>query len=445
MLAERLGEELGYRVVSREAMVVDASATYGVSEDELVDALRSPPSFWDKLSHKRQRFVLALLATLAEIVQHDNVIYHGLAGHMLLRELPNVLKLRLVAPMESRVRMAMQDHNLSHEAASRLIQESDARRATWMRRMYNVDPTDTSLYDLVLNLDEMGIEAATHLIADALKREKYEATNEAERELKDFALRMRIQAAIAFKSEFPADAVDVSAHEGVVGLTIASRAQSSRDAIVEFVRGIEGVGEIDTGERKPRHTVAAQAQMTAADLMVSLDGYPHVSRTVTIKEAVMAMTASSVVLSDGHIMLPRYLLVMDESNRLVGVLNRRHILRGLTPQYDSLMQAQKQLESRMGIATPMISTSMMWDALFGPAAVNAARRPVSSIMIPASVSVERSDTLGTVVSTMLQNDINVLPVTDGGKTVGVILMTEVFDNVAEFIIESGARMKPSSS
>ena len=69
------------------------------------------------------------------------------------------------------------------------------------------------------------------------------------------------------------------------------------------------------------------------------------------------------------------------------------------------------------------------------------RRPVSTIMIPASVTVESSDTLGEVVSTMLQNDTNVLPVKDQGELAGVILMTEVFDNVAEFIIESGAKSR----
>jgi cytidylate kinase/CBS domain-containing protein len=442
-LAENLGQRLGFRVFSREAVVVEAAKRYGVSEEELIDSLRSPPSFWDKLSHKRQRFILALVATLGEIVRDDDVVYHGIAGHMLLRELPNVLKLRLVMPMETRIRSAMAAHNLSHEAAIRIIQESDARRSTWMRRMYNVSATDTSLYDMVINLDQMSIESATDLIAEFLKRDEFQSTPETRRELEDFALRLRIQAELTFKSDFPEESIDVSVHEGIVGITIAASARGMRDAIVKYVEQIPGVTEVDTGERSTPDRIrpAAQAQMTAADLMISFKRYPHINQSVSIKEAVMAITASSVVLSDGHIIVPRYLLVLDDNERLVGVINRRHLLRGLTPQYGSMMKARERLSSKMGITSGMMSTSLMWDALFGPAAINAARRPVSSIMIPASVSVAPDDTLGTVVSVMLQNDINVLPVAKGGKTVGVVLMSEVFDNVAEFIIESGTKSK----
>jgi CBS domain-containing protein len=155
----------------------------------------------------------------------------------------------------------------------------------------------------------------------------------------------------------------------------------------------------------------------------------------------MAMAASAVVLSDGHIILPRYLLVLDEREKLVGVINRRHLLRGLTPQYRSVMRARKDLEHRMQLTEGMMSTSLLWGALFSPAAARAARKPVSSIMVPPSSSVRPSDTLGTVVGTMLQEDIDLLPVTDGGKAVGVILMTEVYDYVAEYVIESGAKRK----
>jgi CBS domain-containing protein len=44
-----------------------------------------------------------------------------------------------------------------------------------------------------------------------------------------------------------------------------------------------------------------------------------------------------------------------------------------------------------------------------------------------------------VVSTMLEHDVDLVPVMDGAKTVGVILMTDVFDNVAEYVLERSAK------
>ena len=445
-MAERLGERLGYRVVSREVVVQAAAANYGVSEQELQNALRSPPGFWDKLTHKRQQFILAVLATLADIVQHDNVVYYGIAGQLLLRDMPNVLKLLVIAPMEARISRAMKEQNLTLEDARRQLQDSDNRRITWMRRMYQVDARDPGLYDLTLNLGQMSIQSATDMVTELLEREEYKTRPETLQRLKEFALRLRIRADLTFRSDYGDAVADVTVHGGTVHLTLQGEYNKRSDEIVRFVQQIPDVQHVDLAgdEGIDASRPAAQARKTAEDLMVPLKGYPHIRRNVSIREAVMAMAASAVVLSDGHIILPRYLLVLDDDDRLVGVINRRHLLRGLTPQYGSIMKAKKTLEHRMQLTDGMFPTSLLWSALFSPAAAKAALDPVSSVMIPPSATVDRTDTLGSVVGTMLQHDIDILPVTERGRAVGVVLMTDVFDNVAEYIMESGAKFKATT-
>jgi predicted transcriptional regulator len=53
--------------------------------------------------------------------------------------------------------------------------------------------------------------------------------------------------------------------------------------------------------------------------------------------------------------------------------------------------------------------------------------------------VAHDDTLSTVVSTMLQHNVDLIPVTDGERTIGVILMTDVFDSIAEYVLEQSAK------
>ena len=105
-LAESLKDRLGLKVISRE-VVVEAARRYEVGEHDLFSSLQSPPGFWDKEAKKRQQFILAVQATLAGMVEDDDVVYHGLSGQLLLRKLPNVLKVRLIAPKEDRVRAAI--------------------------------------------------------------------------------------------------------------------------------------------------------------------------------------------------------------------------------------------------------------------------------------------------------------------------------------------------
>ena len=53
--------------------------------------------------------------------------------------------------------------------------------------------------------------------------------------------------------------------------------------------------------------------------MLPPENYPHCRLTCTMREAIVALSASAVKLQDGYIMLPRYILVLDDDDRLVGV------------------------------------------------------------------------------------------------------------------------------
>ncbi|MGD8727914.1 MAG: cytidylate kinase family protein, partial [Gemmatimonadales bacterium] len=369
------------------------------------------------------------------------VVYHGYVGQLLLRDLPNVLKVRIIAPMEYRVRSAMIELNLSREAAAKHIEGADVARRTWVRKVYDVDVTDPTLYDLVLNLGHMSMETATELIVDLLGREDFRSTTETQQQLKDFALLTRIRATLALKSEFEDADIEVSVNHGVVDVAVPAGHSDRRSEIVRFVQQIEGVEQVG-GLEAPRLddvAIPAQSWRTASDLMLPLDRYPHVHDSLPIRDCLLALGASSVVSSDGHLVCPRYLLVLDDVDRLIGVINRRALLRGLIPQYASLMRAKAKVGTAMPFADAMSPSDLLWNTLFSPSAVTAARKPVSAVMAPIRATVAHDDTLSTVVSTMLQHDVDLIPVTDGERTVGVILMTDVFDSVAEFVLEQGAQ------
>lgn len=437
-LAESLGSRLGLRVISRE-VVVEAAKIYGVSEEEIRKSLESPPGFWDTFARKRHHYILAVQATLAELVAEDNVVYHGIAGQLLLRELPNVLRIRLIAPPEQRIRAAMVQHNLSREEALRLIRKADEERAAWCRKVYDVDVTDPSLYDLVVNLGTVSLETATEMVADLLGRKEYRSTAETQHRLRDFALVSRVRAELALRSEFPEAAAHVSVHEGTVYLDLPPTLQSRRGRLVQFIGQISGVQRIEgMGEGEEGAAEEVRKWRTAADIMIPIKGYPHVPDSLPIREALLALGASAVVSSHGHLVQPRYLLVLDEAQRLVGVVNRRSLLRALIPQYASLQQVHHA--TRALPFTELFSTSaLLWSSLFTPAAVAASARPIGMVMQPIRATVAHDDTVDAVLSTMLEQDVDLLPVTQGAKTVGVVMMTDVFDHVAEYILEKSAK------
>ena len=63
--------------------------------------------------------------------------------------------------------------------------------------------------------------------------------------------------------------------------------------------------------------------------------------------------------------------------------------------------------------------------------------PIQSVMVPIKGTVQIDDTLSTVISTMLYHGVDLVAVLDDKKVAGVVLMTNIFDIIAQFIMEYG--------
>ncbi len=196
MLAEALVQSLGLRAVDRETIVARAAES-GVSQHELLAALLKPPSLLDRFQHKKYLYLTLFQAALAEEVRSGGIVYHGNAGHLMLRAAPPVLRVRIVAPMEVRIAMARQRMCLDHDQARAYIEEVDRGRRKWTQFLYGVDWTDPALYDFVLNLEIMNIQEACEVVGAAARQKRYELTTRWQAAMNDFALASRVRAALS--------------------------------------------------------------------------------------------------------------------------------------------------------------------------------------------------------------------------------------------------------
>ena len=121
-LAECLAETLGFRCVDRDT-IVERAAAFGVSQEELMDALLKPPTFLDRFRHKKYIYLTLIQAALAEEVRTGKAVYHGNAGHLLLKGGPHVLRVRVIAPLEFRIPMAQERLKLSRSETITYIRE----------------------------------------------------------------------------------------------------------------------------------------------------------------------------------------------------------------------------------------------------------------------------------------------------------------------------------
>lgn len=244
-LAECVAAALGCSCIAREVLV-EGAAKLGVSEELLRERMERSPGLWDRLTAERRTYVLACQAALAEHATGSDFVYHGLAGNLLLRDIPEVLRVRLIAPVEVRVRALREQRGMAREEAEKYIAEVDQHRSRWTRLMYDAEIGNPALYDLVLNLERASLESACSAVVAMAKRREFTMDDAARARCADFALASRVRLALDLHPSGRGLGLEVKAREGVV--TLAGRlpqaqmmAHASERWIGELRRVAEGV------------------------------------------------------------------------------------------------------------------------------------------------------------------------------------------------------------
>lgn len=217
MLAELLAARLGYRCIGRETIVQHAAAN-GVSEQELLDALLKAPGLLERFRHTRYRYLALLQAALTEEVQSGDAVYHGNAGHLLLKGGGPVLCARVIAPMEFRMAMAMGQLQCSRSDAIAYIERVDSERRKWTRYLYGVEWDDAALYDIVINLEHVGIKQACDVLFGMAKRRCFEITPECRMQMADMVLASRVKVRLALDRATAHLELDITAENGSVAI-----------------------------------------------------------------------------------------------------------------------------------------------------------------------------------------------------------------------------------
>jgi cytidylate kinase len=241
-VAEKLAERLGYACVSRD-LLVEASEHFNIPEVKLIRALHDAPSVLERFTYGKERYLAYISSTLFHHAQRDDMVYHGLAGHFILRGVKHMLNVRILANLEDRVRLEMERENIPYKEALRVIKKDDYERRQWSLKTFGVDTWDASLYDLVIHIGKLTTDDAVKLICQALESDRFKTTPESQMEVNDLALAARVKAELVDL----VPSANVSAQEGTVYVdarATLTQEEQITDEIKAVVDQIPGVKEI---------------------------------------------------------------------------------------------------------------------------------------------------------------------------------------------------------
>lgn len=189
-VARLLCERLGYRYFDRTLMA-QLGEELGVAPEQIVDLAEhrhqvqgllervfaaaidpfGDPSAWTLPAQREaQQRISAVTFQSLVLAAHElgNVVIMGRGAQVVLRGAPDVLHIRLVAPVEQRVRRVQWREGLDIDLARARVAERDEAAIDYVRRYYHADVDDPLLYDLVLNMHTLAPAGAVDLIVAAL-------------------------------------------------------------------------------------------------------------------------------------------------------------------------------------------------------------------------------------------------------------------------------------
>lgn len=101
---------------------------------------------------------------VTELGHRDRVVLVGRAAAAVLARERDAIHVWLVAPVEHRVREAIQRYGMSETEARAAVAERDSSRARYHRELYNRVWADPVNYHFVLNTELLGIKGAADMI-----------------------------------------------------------------------------------------------------------------------------------------------------------------------------------------------------------------------------------------------------------------------------------------
>jgi cytidylate kinase len=231
IVAALVARKLGMELVNREK-VHEMAQTCDPDYSDACRAYESEhgPGFIERFFFNKPPHTSLFQALTFEEASRGNVILIGRGAQIVLRDVPGVFKLRVVAPHAIRVKRIMERYAIPEGEATDYVRKYDSARRNLVTTVFDVDPSDWALYDMVLNTASIESGAAAKIVVCAVENMTMPPDEEAlKTRLKNLALAKRLETVIRKRLSAPAgENIEVVAESGGA-IALVGRTRNARD------------------------------------------------------------------------------------------------------------------------------------------------------------------------------------------------------------------------
>ena len=169
-VAERVGlppEEIAIREERVPSLLERLGKTLAVSSPE---AFLTAADYTADDPQPTEEIVQMTNAVIKEAAEHGDVVLVGRGAQAYLASRDDAVHVRIVAPMEDRIRVAQERLDVSAKEAERTVNAIDHDRKAYVPTNYQRDWEDAANYHMIINSSRMSNEHVVDLIVQAAKK-----------------------------------------------------------------------------------------------------------------------------------------------------------------------------------------------------------------------------------------------------------------------------------
>ncbi|WP_372683028.1 response regulator [Desulfosarcina sp.] len=299
-VVREIGSRTGYRLISDKTIVAEASRLSNIPENRIERVFAEKTSVFNRLTRERERSLAYLRLALAKNLTEDDLIICGFAGQLIPRAINHVLRVCLIADMNSRIAVAANQHRLAKPEALKAIHRDDAKCAAWVYRLHGAnDPWRNSLYDITFPTDKASPDEIADMVEKNINASVIKLAGRSQKAVDDFKIAAQVEVALVKKGH----AVGIDVREGAVALTInkhvllLSRLEDELKGIAARVPGVMSV-ETKVGPGYYQTDVYRRQDFEAPSKILLVDDEKKYVQTLS--KRLMMRELESAVVYDGE-------------------------------------------------------------------------------------------------------------------------------------------------
>jgi cytidylate kinase len=209
--------------------------------------LEGKSGIWERLTtDKTSLSIFTADETFRFLRDGSTGVIRGWGAVHLLKNVPHVIRLRICAPLETRVMRMMERLSTDNrEAVESEIALSEEAHSAITKRHFGVNWRDPENYDLVLCTERLSVDECVDEIESLMRKKRFQETPESVRMVEDLSLEWSVRSALRRDVRTSDVHIGVACDGGAASLTGVVDNLIEAHAAAEVAAGVAGVTRVE--------------------------------------------------------------------------------------------------------------------------------------------------------------------------------------------------------